>query len=79
MPRISRRKYELVKSAILEIIPNTNPGIPFKTLADGVAEVGSIGWYTTCVKLDLEARGIIERIPGVSPQRLRKNMKRPAA
>jgi hypothetical protein len=66
---------------MLELIPNGNPGYPFQSLADGVAsrltpeqvaEVGSIGWYTTCVKLDLEARGVIERIQGVSPQRLRK-------
>ncbi|MCK6579625.1 MAG: hypothetical protein L6Q98_16145 [Anaerolineae bacterium] len=31
---------------------------------------GSIGWYTTTIKLDLEARGEIERF-GKSPQRLR--------
>ncbi|MBL8130883.1 MAG: hypothetical protein JNL42_03425 [Anaerolineae bacterium] len=31
---------------------------------------GSIGWYTTTIKLDLEARGEIERF-GSSPQRLR--------
>ncbi len=33
---------------------------------------GSIGWYTTTVKLDLEARGLIERIEGSKPQRLRR-------
>ena len=32
---------------------------------------GSINWYVTTVKLDLEARGVVERIPGKSPQRLR--------
>ena len=32
---------------------------------------GSITWYVTTVKLDLEARGLIERIPRSSPQRLR--------
>ena len=31
---------------------------------------GSIGWYVTTVKLDLEARGVIERF-GKGPQRLR--------
>ena len=33
---------------------------------------GSVRWYTKAVQLDLEARGIIERLPGVSPLRLRK-------
>ena len=32
---------------------------------------GSIGWYTTIVKLDLEARGLIDRIPDKKPQHLR--------
>ena len=32
---------------------------------------GSIGWYTTTVKLDLEARGLIERVRGQTPQHLR--------
>ncbi len=32
---------------------------------------GSVGWYATTVKLDLEARGLIERMPGESPQVLR--------
>ncbi|MHA2070422.1 MAG: DUF6958 family protein [Candidatus Thorarchaeota archaeon] len=32
---------------------------------------GSISWYYTTVKLDLEARGIIERVPNKTPQLLR--------
>ncbi|MCP4429318.1 MAG: hypothetical protein GY803_32955 [Chloroflexi bacterium] len=28
---------------------------------------GPVGWYTITVKLDLEARGLIERIPRQSP------------
>jgi hypothetical protein len=32
---------------------------------------GSISWYVTTVKLDLEARGLIARVPGSHPQRLR--------
>ena len=31
---------------------------------------GSVSWYVTIVKLDLEARGELERIPGSSPQNL---------
>jgi hypothetical protein len=32
---------------------------------------GSITWYVTTVKLDLEARGLLVRVPKSSPQRLR--------
>lgn len=32
---------------------------------------GSIGWYLVSVKLDLEARNIIERIPKTHPQKYR--------
>ncbi len=33
---------------------------------------GKVGWYVVTVKLDLEARGIIERIPKSSPHRIRR-------
>ena len=78
-PRIDTWKYELVKTAILDIVPQNDEGVPFKTLSDRVAEqlsadeiknLGSVGWYTTTVKLDLEARGLIERVPGAKPQYL---------
>ena len=32
---------------------------------------GSIKWYLETVKLDLEARGVIERVPKTRPQLLR--------
>ncbi len=77
--RIHKWKYESVKRAILKAIPKESSGILFKDLAQEVAanlsaeeknELGSIGWYTTCVKLDLEVKGIIKRIPNSSPQKL---------
>ena len=73
---IDKAKYEAVKEAILAVVAEETE-TPFKTLADKVAEklgdsfTGSFGWYTTTVKLDLEARGTIERIPGKSPQMIR--------
>lgn len=80
-PRIDVWKYELVKNAILDILPQNDEGVPFNTLSDRVAEnlsaeelkdLGSAGWYTTTVKLDLEARRLIERVPGSKPQHLRR-------
>lgn len=79
--RISKEKYELVRKAILAVVPANKTGILFKDLPKAFArrlpsglfpKKGSISWYATTVKLDLEARGLIERIPGVSPQRLRR-------
>lgn len=73
--RIDRMKYQLVRAAILEIV-RSQKTVAFGDLAASVwqrlpAEFeGSVSWYTTAVKLDLEARGLIERIPGARPQRL---------
>ena len=76
--RILRRIYEPVREAILQAIGEAGE-LAFKDLRAEVErltpssmwEKSSVGWYTTTVKLDLEARGLIERIPRSSPQRLR--------
>jgi hypothetical protein len=81
MPRVARPAYEAIRHAILQVVPRTVAGIAFKDLprrvaallpADARSQIGSIPWYTTVVKLDLEARGVIERVPGVLPQRVRR-------
>jgi len=78
---ISRNKYEIVRKAILASVPRGGRGVAFADLPGLVREkippaeragLGSIPWYTVTVKLDLEARGLIERIPGAAPQRLRR-------
>lgn len=76
---LSKAKYEAVRTAILQVIGERGE-IEFRDL-DGAVSAhlghfdGAIGWYTTNVKLDLEARGLIERIPGSVPQRLRMKRK----
>lgn len=73
---IEREKYDQVREAILASIAARGT-LPFGQLAEKVGQRlrpdfdGSVGWYTTTVKLDLEARGLIERIPNKSPQELR--------
>jgi hypothetical protein len=73
---IDQRKYEAIKAAILNAIGAAGQ-LPFSELPAVVERNleapfnGSIGWYTTTVKLDLEARGLIERLPDVAPQVLR--------
>jgi Family of unknown function (DUF6958) len=80
-PRLDKSKYTLIRAILLDIVPRSTAGIPFIGLAGQVtkaltheqlADLGSVGWLTTNVKLDLEARGEIERVPGSSPQRLRR-------
>jgi hypothetical protein len=79
--RILKWKYDRVRVAILEVVPKDETGVSFNQLASLLKErmteadikrLGSLGWYTTTVKLDLEVRGEIERVPGSKPQRLRR-------
>ena len=73
---IEKRKYDLIKNAILTSVQKRGE-ILFKDLSAAVEANlpgvfdGSIGWYTISVKLDLEARGIIERVPKHTPQKIR--------
>jgi len=69
-------KYNLIKQTILDIL-RTHGEIQYRELNKMVIEdlqhkfSGSIPWYVVTVKLDLEARGIIERIPNTSPHVVR--------
>lgn len=73
---IDREKYDVVRASILDGLRD-NESLTFRGLQAVVEKAldgsfdGSIGWYYTTVKLDLEARGEIERVPGSSPQELR--------
>lgn len=73
---LDNKRYVLIKQAILEVI-HEHDEIAFKALAAAVAERlpkefdGSVPWYVTTIKLDLEAREFIERVPGKTPQHLR--------
>lgn len=73
---IEKAKYDVVRAAIEDSLRGGGQ-MTFQALGDAVEEKlsgkfqGSIGWYYTTVKLDLEARGIIERVGSGSPQRLR--------
>ena len=40
-PRISRAMYEAVREAVLEAVPHTEPGLPFKELPAEVEKRGS--------------------------------------
>jgi len=78
--RIDKWKYDLVRAAILAVVPANEHGIEFNALPqlveeylspDELSNLGSVSWYTTTVKLDMEVKGELERIPGAKPQKLR--------
>lgn len=82
---LNERKYTVIREAILEALPSEG-GITFKELEESVAKhlqstgapmelfpkPGSVRWYCKVVQLDLEARNLIERVPGRTPLQLRK-------
>ena len=78
--RVTKATYDVYKDALLKVIPNTPEGIEFISLSKAiqphvpseVLETTSAGWWTTVLKLDLEARGVIERITVKGRQRIRK-------
>ncbi|UII81169.1 hypothetical protein [Flagellimonas sp. CMM7] len=73
---ILKRRYDFIKSFIVSTVTESET-ITFEKLSDKAIEEltssfdGKVLWYIVTVKLDLEARGIIERIPKTSPHQLR--------
>lgn len=73
---ISREKYDTIHKAILAAL-RQNKEMPFMQLARAVEKEvwgrfeGSVTWYVTTVKLDMEARGEIQRVPKSRPQLVR--------
>jgi len=73
---ILKRKYQQVKDTLIKIL-NEQGEIEFKKLNRLAVEEltgkfdGKIDWYVVLVKLDLEARGVIQRVPNTSPHRVK--------
>ena len=75
---ISRDKYGAMKAAILRCVRSRRE-VPLQVVREDVESElqgrfeGSVSWYSTTVKLDLEARGILQRVPGERTQRIKLN------
>lgn len=76
---IPRWKFDLLRKHLLAMVPASQPGIPTRQLpaliktrlsTKELDALGSVHWHVTKVKLELEVRGELERIAGVSPQRM---------
>ena len=70
---ISREKYEIIRKVILSTL-RARKEMTFMNLSRAVEKEvngnfeGSVNWYVTTVKLDMEARGEIKRVPNSRPQ-----------
>ena len=70
---ISKDKYEIIRKTIMSIL-RSNKEMTFMKLSRAVEKEvrgqfeGSVMWYVTTVKLDLEARGEVKRVPHSRPQ-----------
>ena len=70
---ISKEKYDLIRNAIFCVLQRQKE-MPFMKLSRAVEKEvngnfdGSVTWYVTTVKLDMEERGEIKRVPNSRPQ-----------
>ncbi len=73
---ILKRRYDVIKNFILKTL-KSGKEISFEELTDRAVKSlsktfdGKVVWYMVTVKLDLEARKLIERVPKTSPHKLR--------
>ncbi|MEM8525534.1 MAG: hypothetical protein AAGG68_12915 [Bacteroidota bacterium] len=73
---ILKRRYDFIKNFVVKTIKEHGE-ISYEELNDLAVKKliksfdGKVGWYIVTVKLDLEARNIIERIPKTSPHKIR--------
>ena len=77
--RIHKWKYDLIRGVILDVVGGSSEGVEFRDLSglvearlspEQLSDLGSVSWYTTTVKLDMEVKGDIARVAGARPQRL---------
>ena len=73
---IEKAKYDVIRNFILSTLSKAGE-MRFDALTDLAVEQvgpgfdGKVVWYMVTVKLDLEARKLIERVPRTSPHALR--------
>jgi hypothetical protein len=70
---IDKEKYDIIKQAIRQVFKERKD-VSYSTLTNLIKArladsfTGSIRWYVEVVKLDMEARKMIVRIPNTKPQ-----------
>lgn len=70
--RVDAAKYQAMKEALLAVLPAQEPGMAVKDALSALRpnlpqdlfpEGKTSGWWQKCVQLDLEAKGIVKRLP----------------
>lgn len=68
--RVDRAKYEAMKTALMDVLPQRAPGMTVKDALAGLKPAlpedlfpggKTSGWWQKCVQLDLEAKGLVAR------------------
>ncbi len=79
--RVSPERYAAVADALLKVLPSEGEGLTWPEIVEAVApqvpqelfpEVKTVRWYSICVRLDLEAKGLVERLTGKKRLRFRR-------
>ena len=73
--RIPKWKFDLLRNAVLEVLGENDAKfleltdlVRGRLAASDLGRLGSLGWHVTTVKLEMELRGEIRRIPNASSQ-----------
>lgn len=74
---ILKRRYDVIKDYILKEVDRLGEPTYEQVSDSAVNDLsatfdGKVVWYVVSVKLDLEARGILERVPKSSPHKIRR-------
>jgi hypothetical protein len=75
--RLDGEKYQAVYQVFREIVVDAEAEYVLSEVTESIEDAlsetfdGSVRWHLNAVKLDLEARGLIEQIPDAQPQRFR--------
>lgn len=78
---VNPERYTAMADALLKVLPTEGEGLTWPEIVEAVApqvprelfpEVKTVRWYSICVRLDLEARGLVERLTEKKRLRFRR-------
>lgn len=74
--RVDAVKYAAMKTALLKVLPKKLPGLTQTQMRNAVLphlpaaefpDAAKTGWWSKCVQLDLEAKGVLKRDTSAKP------------